>query len=94
MVKTLTTLAAAGLIATAAVSVPTKAEANPAWLVPVLIAGGVGVVALGAAANANANAYYAPAGTVYVQPRAQAVSSCHIVRERVPGGYRRVQVCD
>jgi hypothetical protein len=94
MVKTLTALAAAGVIATAAVSVPTKAEANPAWLVPVLIAGSVGAVALGAAANANANAYYAPAGTVYVQPRAQAVSSCHIVRERTAAGWRRIEVCN
>ena len=90
MVKTLTALTAAGLIAAAAVSVPNKAEANPALLIPALIVGGVAVVAVGT--TANANAYYAPAGTVYVQPRAQA--TCHIVRERIPGGYRRVEVCD
>ena len=92
MVKTLTALTAAGLIVAAAVSVPNKAEANPALLIPALIVGGVAVVAV--TANANANAYYAPAGTVYVQPRAQAVSNCHIVRERVAGGYRRVEVCN
>lgn len=92
MRKVLTTIAAAGALATATVAVPSQANANPAWLVPVLIAGGVGVVALGAAANANANAYYAPAGNVYVQPRAAA--SCHIVRERTASGWRRVQICE
>lgn len=94
MRKVLTTIAAAGALAAATVTVPSQANANPAWLVPVLVAGGIGVVALGAAANANA--YYAPgpSGTVYVTPRAQAVSNCHIVRERIPGGYRRVEVCN
>jgi hypothetical protein len=93
MRKAIMAIAAAGTLAAATVTVPSQANANPAWLLPVLIAGGIGVVALGAA---NANAYYAPApgGTVYVQPRAQAVSNCHIVRERVPGGYRRVEVCN
>jgi len=95
MRKAIMAIAAAGTLAAATVTVPSQANANPAWLVPVLIAGGIGVVALGAAANANA-AYYAPgpSGTVYVQPRAQAVSNCHIVRERVAGGYRRVEVCN
>lgn len=93
MIKTLTALTAAGAIAVAAVAVPSKAEANPAWLVPVIVAGGIGVVALGAAANANANAAYGPSGSVYVQPRAQA--TCHIVRERTAGGgWRRVEVCN
>lgn len=91
MVKTLTALTAAGAIALATISVPNKAEAHPAWLIPALVVGGVGVLAVGAIAQANANAYYGPGGTVYVQPRAQA--SCHIVRERTARGWRRVEVC-
>jgi hypothetical protein len=89
MLKTVTALTAAGVIAAATMTVPNKAEANPAWLIPVIAVGAVGAVALGAAANANA---YQPAGTVYVQPRAQA--SCHIVRERTASGWRRIEVCE
>jgi hypothetical protein len=29
-----------------------------------------------------------------VQPRAAAVSNCHIVRERTANGWRRVEVCE
>ena len=89
MARILTTLVAAGAIALATVSVPSKAEANPAWLIPALIVGGVVV----AASAASANAYYAPAGAVYVQPRV-AATRCHIVRERTSSGWRRVKVCD
>jgi hypothetical protein len=93
MWKTATALTAAGLVAVATVSVPNKAEATPAWVLPVAIVGGVAAVALGAAATANANAYYHPAGTVYVQPRAQA--TCQIVRERTASGaIRRIEVCN
>lgn len=91
MVKTLTALTAAGAIALATISVPNKAEAHPAWLVPAIVIGGVGVIAFAAVAQANANAY-GPGGTVYVQPRAQA--SCQIVRERTARGWRRVEVCN
>jgi hypothetical protein len=103
MVKTLTALTAAGVIATAAVvTVPNKAEAYPAWVIPAIVVGAVGGVALGAAATAHADSYayspgpvYAPAGAVYVQPRAaRAAASCQIVRERTASGaIRRVQVC-
>jgi hypothetical protein len=92
MVKSITALAAAGAIVLATVSIPSKAEANPAWLIPALIVGGVVVVASAATANAYyAPGYYAPAGAVYVQPRVAA--RCHIVRERTARGSRRVQVC-
>ena len=93
MVRTLTALTAAGAIALATVSLPTRAEANPAWLIPALIVGGVVVVAASAAsANAYyAPGYYAPAGSVYVQPR--VASRCHIVRERTPIGWHKVRVC-
>lgn len=91
MVKPLTTIVAAGALAAATVSVPTQANAFAQWVVPVIVVAGVAGVALGAVAQANAQAAYAPGGNVYVQPRAQA--SCHIVRERTASGWRRVEVC-
>jgi hypothetical protein len=95
MMKTVTALAAAGVIATAAVAVPSKAEANPVWLVPAIVAAGiVGVGLTAQAAHAHPAGYaYSPRGAVYVQPR--AVANCHIVRERTARGtWRRVQICD
>jgi hypothetical protein len=87
MVKPLTTLLAAGALAAATVSVPTQANAFAEWIIPAIIAAGVGGVAVGTVAANNAQ------GNVYVQPRAQA--SCHIVRERTASGAtRRVEVCD
>jgi hypothetical protein len=91
MVKTLTALTAAGIIAAAAISAPNKAEANPVWLVPAIIAG-VGGVAVGTVATANAHPDSYASGNVYVQPH--AVATCHIVRERTAGGWRRIEVCD
>jgi hypothetical protein len=100
MVKTLTALTAAGVIAATAVSIPNKAEAYPIWVIPAIVGGVVGGAALGAAA-ANADTYpdadygpaYSPRGEVYVQPRV-AATTCHIVRERTANGWRRVEVCD
>jgi hypothetical protein len=71
---------------------PTKAEANPAWVIPAIIIGGVVVAASVASAHAYAPGYYAPGGSVYVQPR-RVASRCHIVRERTARGWRRVEVC-
>jgi hypothetical protein len=96
MLKPLTTIAAAGALVAATVSVPTQANAFAQWVVPALVIAGVGGLAAGAVA-ADSYAYsprpmYAPAGAVYVQPRAAA--SCHIVRERTSSGWRRVEICD
>jgi hypothetical protein len=93
MRKTLTTIAAAGALAAATVSVPTQANALAQWVVPAIIVAGVGGAAVGAVASANAAPVYAPSGgAVYVQPR--VATSCQIVRERMPNGtIRRVQVC-
>jgi hypothetical protein len=97
MIKPLTTLAAAGALVAATVSVPTQANALAQWIVPAIVVAGVGGLAVGAVATAHADSYansptYAPAGAVYVQPRAQA--SCQIVRERMANGtIRRVQIC-
>jgi len=100
MIKPLTTIAAAGALAAATVAVPTQANALAQWIVPAIVVAGVGGLAVGAVATAHADSYayspgYAPAGAVYVQPRARAAATCQIVRERTPSGaIRRVQVCE
>jgi hypothetical protein len=91
MKRGLTSMAVAASLAIVTASVPTKAEANPAWLIPALVIGGVVVAATAANAHAYAPAYYAPAGSVYVHPR--VASRCQIVRERTARGWRRVEVC-
>jgi len=92
MVKTLMTGIAAVALAAATISAPTKAEANPVWLVPAIIAAGVGGVVVGGAVASSRAYAYEPAGNVYVEPRAAA--QCHIIRERTVNGWRRVEVCD
>jgi hypothetical protein len=99
MRKALTSIAAAGALAAATVAIPTQANAFAQWVIPAIVIAGVGGVVAGAAV-AHADSYpdttgYAPAGAIYVQPRAGvAAANCHIVRERTPSGWRRVQVCE
>lgn len=102
MKRTLMSLAAAAVIATGGLAASTqKADAAAWWVAPAIIGGVLlGGVTVAAAANANAaygyygpSAYYQPTGNVYVRPVASEFSSCRIVRERVPGGFRRVQIC-
>jgi|ERR671914_659692 hypothetical protein len=99
MIKPLTTIAAAGALAAATVAVPTQANALAQWVVPTIVVAGVGGLALGMAATAQANTYaagpaYVPTGTVVVQPRTRAAATCQIVRERTPSGaIRRVEIC-
>jgi len=95
MLRPITTLAAAGALAAATVSVPTQANAIAEWVIPAIVIAGVGGLAVGSANNAYyaPQPVYAPAGSVYVQPRAAA--TCQIVRERTASGsWRRVQVCN
>ncbi len=95
MVKYVTAILAAAAVAGATVSVPTQAEAYPAWVIPAIVAAGVGGLAVGTVATASARpyGYEAAPGNIYVQPRAAA--SCKIVRERTPsGGWARVEVCE
>lgn len=97
MWKTVMTVTAALALGLATVSLPTKADAYPVWVIPAIIGAAIVGVGTGAAvADANHTAYYAPAGgTVYVQPSAaRAEAVCHIVRERTAYGWRSVQVCD
>lgn len=91
MKKSLMALSAAAIIGAGTIATPQPAHAIAEWVIPTIIAAGVGGVALGAATTNRA--YYAePAGTVYVQPSPAA--QCRIVRERLPDGRsRRVRVC-
>jgi hypothetical protein len=95
MRKTLVSLTAAGALALGGLALPSPAQAAPIWLIPAIIAAGVGgAVVGGAAVAANRLAYGPPpGGSVYVRP-ADAAPNCQIMRERVPGGWRRVQVCN
>jgi len=94
MTKKFLCLTAAAALSAAAVATPNPAAANPVWVLPVIIAAGVGGVAVGAAATTpRAYAYepgYVTPGNVYVAPTA----TCRVVREPVPGGWRRVRICD
>ena len=95
MIKPLTTIAAAGALAAATVAVPTQANALAQWIVPAIVVAGVGGLAVGAVATANAGSYayspaYAPRAPYMFSPARAA--SCQIVRERAPNGtIRRVQ---
>lgn len=95
MKKTLVSLTAAGALALAGLSLPSPAQAAPIWLIPAIIVAGVGGAVIDTAATAANDLAYGPrsAGNVYVRPAEQA-PNCQIMRERVPGGWRRVQVCD
>jgi hypothetical protein len=97
MQKTLIALAAAASLGTATLA---PAPANAAWWVaPAIIAGVAGGVVVGSAIAANAYvdprvpAAAYPRGTVTVQPRYAAAERCSITRERVAGGWRRIEVC-
>ena len=99
MKRTLMSLAAAAVIGTAGMTASTQPANAVAWWVAPAIVGGVligGVVGAAAAQN-NSYAYYDPnAGyvqrDVYVRPA--GATRCYIAREPVPGGYRRVRVCE
>jgi hypothetical protein len=93
MRRTLIAVSAAAALGAASLAAPTPAQAHAWWVVPAIVGG----VIVGGAAVAAASSPYAPGygpgpahyrGTVMVEP------SCRIVRERVAGGWRRVQVCN
>jgi len=93
MKKTLTAGIAAAAVAGTAITAPTQANAYPVWVIPAIIGGTVGGLAVGAAvATPKAYAYEpAPGGAVYVQPSAE----CRLVRQQSPSGaWRSVRVCD
>jgi hypothetical protein len=97
MKKTLIALSAAATIGAGAIAAPTAANAYPAWIIPAIIAAGVGGVVVAGAATSAAYAddrYYAGTrGMVHVQPTAPSMG-CYMARERTSQGWRRVRVCN
>lgn len=90
MKRTIIALTAAGALAAGTVGMPQAANALPVWVVPVIIAAGVGGLAVGGAVGSQ-HAYaqdVGPHGTVYVRP-----AGCHIERVRTSEGWRNAQVC-
>jgi hypothetical protein len=89
MKKTLMSLSAAAIIGAGTIATPQPAHAIAEWIIPTIIAAGVGGAALGVASN---RVYYAePSGAVYVQPSG---TQCRVVRERLADGTsRRVRMC-
>lgn len=87
MKKTLIALTAIAVIGASTLAASRPASALAEWVIPTIIAAGVGGVAIGATA-ANANYYAAaPAGTITVRP------SCHFERRVVNGVWQQVGVC-
>lgn len=90
MKKTLIALSTAALVAAGSVAVPQKADAFAPWIIPAIVAAGVGGVVVGDVATQT---YYAgpPRGEIYVRPMG---GDCRFVRERGADGYwHQVQVC-
>jgi hypothetical protein len=87
MKRTLVAMTAATALAIGTFAVPQQAEAHAWWWIPAAIVGGVAV----GAAVGSPYAYAAPRGE-YVYGAAYA-RDCRIMRERVNGGWRRVEVC-
>ena len=83
-------LSAAAVIGTASFAAPSPAQANAWWIVPVVIGG---VIVAGAAASASQPYAYGAYGPAYYRGNVSVRPSCRIVRERVPGGWRRYEVC-
>jgi hypothetical protein len=94
MKKTLIALTAATALAAGTVTLPSTANAVPAWFWPTLIIGGVLTTgAVVAASQANA-AYYnpyvvEPRGRISVRP----AGYCRVETVRTSRGLRRVEVC-
>jgi hypothetical protein len=96
MNKTLTTLAAAAIVATAAITAPTQAEARNGGAIAAGVVGGLALGAIAAGAYGYGPGYgygYAPAPAYY----GAYGPGCTIQRQRVWDGYgwvvRRVRVC-
>ncbi len=84
MKRTALALATAATVAIGTIATPRPASALAEWVIPVIIAVGVGGVAVGVvSSNRPANV-----GEIYVNP-----TNCRTVREQTPDGWRRVQVC-
>jgi hypothetical protein len=90
MKKSIVSLVAAAALGLAVTAAPKPAHALVWWVVPAIVAGTVGGVAVGAVATNNAYAAdYGPRGAVYVQPTA----SCHWVHVERNGRMFRERIC-
>ena len=88
MKRALTTLAAAGTLAAAAMALPTDANALPVWVVPAIIASAVGGVAIGAIATS------AHAHVVYAAPPSNVASAANCqIAYPAAYGFQRMRVC-
>lgn len=87
MNKVAVSLAAAAALGLAVTATPKPAEAAW-WVVPAIVAGTVGGVAVGVAAT-NANAYYGGPGSVYVAP----TPTCHWANVERNGRMFRERIC-
>jgi hypothetical protein len=97
MIKTLTTLAAAGTIAVAALAAPAPAQAGNGGAVAAGVVGGLAAGAIiGSAFYPHQSYAYAP-GPVYYSGGPYAYSRCYMTRERVWTNHgprwRKVRVC-
>ena len=97
MMKTVTALVAAGVIAAAAVTAPAPAQAGDEGAIAAGVIGGLAAGAIIGSAVAPRHSYaYAPGPVYYGGP--YAYSRCHLVRQKVWTNYgprwRRVRVCD
>lgn len=88
MRKATVALAAAAALGLAVTAAPKPADAAW-WVAPAIVAGVVGGVALGAAANNSAYAYYNGPGDVYVSPR----PACRWVEVERRGRIIQQRVC-
>jgi hypothetical protein len=99
MTKTMTAIATAALIATAAITAPTEAEARRGWWVPGAVIGGLaaGAIIAGAAGAYGPYGYYGPGPYYSYGPGPYYGPGCYFRRQRVWDGYgwvvRRVRVC-
>jgi hypothetical protein len=89
MRQSLIALSAAAALGAATFAAPSPAQAHAWWVVPVVVGG---VIVAGAAAAAASQQPYAY-GPAYYRGNVSVAPSCRIVRERVPGGWRRYEVC-
>jgi hypothetical protein len=109
MRQTLLTLATTAAVALGGLSVaPQPAHAVAWWVAPAIAGGVIAGAAVGAAAatnpyaGPNAAGHYAFVPPQPYDPSAPAVyarttvvpSTCFWAREPIPGGWRRVRVCD
>lgn len=85
MMKKIMAGATAATIAVGALAIPTQANALAEWVIPTIIATGLGGVVVGSAAANNQPGYYAAA---------EPGGACHMGREQGPDGrWHRVRVC-